>query len=213
MQITIFGAAGNAGRRIVKEALSRGHEVTAVLRDPGRGSEFPGGINTRVGNAANPNDVERLCQDQDVVISATRSATSDVQEMRTMARVLLEGTARSGTRLLIVGGAASLLVPGTDGRLVLDDPRFLGPSDRHIGEASLAQYQQCLSANRTNWTYLCPPAELVPGDRTGRYRLGLDELLIDAAGISRISIEDLAVALLDEAEYARHHQRRFTAAY
>ena len=125
----------------------------------------------------------------------------------------MQGLAVTGVRPIIVGGAASLVVPGTGGRTVLDDPRFLAPAARHVGEVSLEQYRAYQAEQAVDWAYLSPPALLFAGTRTGRYRLGTDELLLDENGDSRLSMEDLAVVLLDEAERPRHHQVRFTAAY
>lgn len=133
--------------------------------------------------------------------------------MGDMTRALLDGIARSGARLLVVGGAATLIVPGGNGAIVLDDIRYLPAAARHIGEASRAQYEAVIEEVRVDWSYLSPPASLQPGTRTGRYRLGRDELLLDATGHSALSMEDLAVVLLDEAEQPRHHRVRFTAAY
>ena len=213
MKISVFGAAGKVGRRLVDEALSRGHDVTAIVRDPARFEALPPAAIARVGDAACAEDVAHLSLGQDVVVNATRSATGDAQEVVRTTRALMDGLSRTGARLLIVGGAASLKVPGTDGRLVMDDPKFLPPSARHIGQASFHQFEVCRAESRVDWVYLSPPADLVPGERTGAYRLGRDELLLDHRGRSGISMEDLAVALLDEAEAPRHHQARFTAAY
>jgi putative NADH-flavin reductase len=213
MQITVFGATGNVGRRVVGEALSRGHEVTAVVRDPSRFAELPAAAIARAGDAVIIDDVVRLSDGQDVVINATRSATSNLCDVAVMTRTLLDGAARTGARLLLVGGAANLTIPGADGRTVIDDPKFLAPELRHIGLASLQQFDVCRAETQVDWAYLSPPAMLVPGERSGHYRLGSDVLLLDHEGNSRISIEDLAVVLLDEAENPRHHQSRFTAAY
>jgi putative NADH-flavin reductase len=213
MKITILGAAGNVGRRIVNEALSRGHEVTAVVRSPERIKELPAGTNVQIGNASNLNDIVRLSVDQDLVINATRSAISNVDEVVMVTKTIMEGLARTGVRLMIIGGAASLTVPGTNGKKVIDSPQFLSASLRHIGEASFAQYEACLQEVRIDWSYLSPPADLKAGNRTGKYRLGRDELIVDSQGNSSISIEDLAIVVLDEAEQPGHHQTRFTAAY
>ena len=213
MRITVFGAAGKVGRRVVDEALLRGHEVTAVIRNPAYMDDLPATAIARVGDAANTEDVITISRDQDVVINATRSTTSDEQEVTHTTRALMDGLARTGARLLVIGGAASLTVPGTGGRNVIDDPRFLHPAARPVGQASLTQFHACLAETRVDWAYLSPPARLIDGERTGHYRLGRDELLLDKDGDSRISIEDLAVVLLDEAENPRHHRMRFTAAY
>ncbi|MCW8947332.1 MAG: NAD(P)H-binding protein [Sedimenticola sp.] len=213
MKITVLGAAGNVGRRIVNEALSRGHEVTAVVRSADRIHELSPAAIGQTGDASNIHDIVRLSTGQDLVVNATRSVTSNAEEVVIVTETIMEGLASTGVRLLIVGGAASLTVPGANGKKVIDDPQFLAPSLRHIGEASVAQYDACRGEMRVDWSYLSPPADLKPGKRTGQYRLGGDEMVVDSQGTSTLSIEDLAVVVLDEAETPRHHQTRFTAAY
>lgn len=212
MRITVFGAAGNVGSRVVAEALSRGHEVTAVVRDPARFHELPAGVHARAGDAGRTEDVAELSAGQDVVISATRPAPGSERELVATTRALLAGLVPTSVRLLVVGGAAGLTVPGTGGATVMDDPEF--PADwREIALACNAQLEVCRAETVVDWAYLSPAALLEPGERTGAYRLGADELLVDAEGNSTISMEDLAVALLDEAEQPKHHRTRFTAAY
>jgi putative NADH-flavin reductase len=213
MKITVLGGAGNVGSRIVNEALSRGHEVTAVVRSSSRIHALSPVATREIGDATNSDDIVRLSTGQDLVINATRSATSNAEEVVTVTKAIMEGLASTGVRLLIIGGAASLTVPGTNGLKVIDAPQFLPASLRHVGEASVAQYKACRRETRINWSYLSPPADLKPGKRSGSYRLGRDELLVDSQGKSALSIEDLAVVVLDEAEKPRHHQMRFTAAY
>lgn len=213
MKITVLGAAGNVGRRIVNEALSRGHDVTAVVRSANRIHELPPAAVGQIGNATDIADVVRLSAGQDLVINATRSPTSNAEEVVRVTSAIMEGLANTGTKLLIVGGAASLNAPGANGKKVIDAPQFLAPSLRHIGKASFAQYEACLSERRVDWSYLSPPADLKAGKRTGEYRLGRDELVMDSDGNSTLSIEDLAVVVLDEAENPKHRQTRFTAAY
>lgn len=212
MRITVFGATGNVGRRVVAEAVERGHEVTAVGRDPARLADLPAGVETRSGNAVRADDVAELSAGQDLAIGATRPPAGQEGTLVTMAEALLAGAARTGVRLLLVGGAASLRVPDTGG-LAVDDPRYVGAAWRDIALACCAQFEACRRETGADWTYLSPPALLEPGDRTGRYRLGGDELLLDGDGRSRISMEDFAVALLDEAERPRHRGARFTVAY
>lgn len=213
MRITVFGAAGNMGSRIVAEALSRDHEVTAVVRDSSRFHELPAAATARAGDGANVEDVAELSAGQDAVISATRPAPGRESELATTAKALLSGVARTGVRLLLVGGAGSLTVPGTGGTAVLDDPNLVPAAWRDIALACTDQLEACRADTEANWTYLSPPALLVPGERTGQYRLGADVLLVDDEGSSTISMEDLAVALMDEAERPRHRRARFTAAY
>ena len=213
MRIVVFGAAGNVGSRVVAEALSRGHEVTAVVRDPARFHELPAAANARAGDAGKVEDVAELSAGEDVVISATRPASGSENELVTAARALLAGLTRTDVRLLVVGGAATLTVPGTGGTTVIDDPSLLSPAYRDLAQACTDQLEACRAEAGVDWAYLSPPALLKPGQRTGNYRLGNDELLVDADGNSTISMEDLAVALLDEAERPKHHRTRFTAAY
>ncbi|MFP3920889.1 MAG: NAD(P)-dependent oxidoreductase [Dichotomicrobium sp.] len=213
MKITVFGATGNVGSRTVAEALSRGHKVTAVIRDPAGAEELPTGVTAQQGDAASTDDVAELSAGQDVVISATRPAAGRESELVRMARALLDGVGQTGVRLLLVGGAGSLRVPDANGTLAVDDPRFVPAAWRDIALACVAQYEVCRAETGADWTYLSPPALLTPGERTGSYRLGADTLLVDAEGRSAISMEDFAVALLDEAEQPRHRRQRFTVAY
>ncbi|WP_434590804.1 NAD(P)-dependent oxidoreductase [Streptomyces sp. A5-4] len=213
MRITVFGAAGNLGSRVVAEALSRGHEVTAVVRDPARFRELDAAATAKAGDAADAEDVAALSAGQDLVITATRPAPGREGELRSTTEALLAGVARSGVRLLVVGGAGSLTLPGADGATVIEGPGFPA-SWRPIALACNEQLEVVrAAAPGVDWVYLSPAALLEPGERTGAYRLGADELLVDAEGNSAISMEDLAVVLLDEAERPKHHRTRFTAAY
>ncbi|MFI5716565.1 NAD(P)-dependent oxidoreductase [Nocardia sp. NPDC051750] len=212
MRITIFGAAGQVGSRTLAEALYRGHQVTAVLRSPARAAEIPGAAEVRIGDAADLEDVADLTDGQDLVISATRPATGREGELIATTANLIAGAARAGTRLLLVGGAATLTVPGSGGVTVMDEPGF-PQSLRDIARACADQLAVCRAAVRGDWTYFSPPAQLHPGIRTGRYRLGRDALVTDRHGVSALSYEDLAVVLLDEAERPAHRGIRFTAAY
>ncbi|MGV9267877.1 NAD(P)-dependent oxidoreductase [Kitasatospora sp. NPDC003701] len=212
MRITVFGATGNVGSRVVTEALTRGHEVTAVLRDPARPHGLPTDAVIATGDARNPEDVARLGAGQSVVISATRPARGSEPDLAVATKGLLAGLAGSDVRLLVVGGAGSLTLPGGNGATVIDAPDFPA-AWRPIALACGEQLALYRAATDVNWAYLSPAALLEPGLRTGRYRLGRDELVVDEAGVSAISMEDLAVALLDEAERPTHHRTRFTVAY
>ncbi|MEU6763666.1 NAD(P)H-binding protein [Streptomyces sp. NPDC046853] len=214
MRVTVFGAAGNVGSRVVAEALSRGHDVTAVVRDPARFGDLHPGATHRVGDAGIPEQVAELSAGQDLVVNATRPAPGREAEHAAVSEALLAGLHKTGVRLLIVGGAGSLTVPGSGGVLAVDDPAFVPTAWRHIALASNAQYDAVRTADTdVDWAYLSPSALLEPGVRTGSYRLGADELIVDADGNSALSMEDLAVALLDEAERPKHHRTRFTAGY
>ncbi|MGW0658761.1 NAD(P)-dependent oxidoreductase [Streptodolium elevatio] len=213
MRITVFGAAGNVGSRVVAEALARGHEVTAVVRDSARFADLHPDAAHRVGDAARVEDVVALTAGQDLVIGATRPAPGSEAGLLAATRGLLAGAERTGVRLLLVGGAGSLAVPGTDGLTVIDSPDFPA-SWRPIALACGEQLDAALAAPASvDWAYLSPSAVLEPGVRTGAYRVGGDELVVDAEGNSSVSMEDLAVALVDEAEHPKHHRTRFTVGY
>ncbi|MFE1593474.1 NAD(P)-dependent oxidoreductase [Nocardia sp. NPDC058705] len=207
MRIAVFGAGGAVGSRVVAEAVSRGHEVTAVSR---RAVPVPDGVGLRIGDASKVDDVERISAGHDLVISATRPAVGRESELPVVAAAMLDGVARGGVRLLVVGGAATLMVPGTGASLseTSDFPAELAA----IAQACTDQLAACRADTAADWTYLSPPAELIPGTRTGDYRVGADELLVDSKGVSSISMEDFAVALLDEAEQPVHRRARFTVA-
>lgn len=195
MRITVFGATGAVGREVVAEARTRGHEVRPASRASGV-------------DATDPAHVTRLAAGQDLVISATRPAPGHEAELVAVARALFAGV--GDTRLLLVGGASTLRRP--DGLLVQEAPDF--PAELlPIAHACADQLAVCRQPSTVDWAYLSPPVLLEPGPRTGRYRLGADDVVADEAGVSRITNADLAVALLDEAERPRHHRTRFTVGY
>ncbi|MFB8275853.1 NAD(P)-dependent oxidoreductase [Nocardia colli] len=209
MRITVFGATGDVGSRVVAEALARGHEVVAVIRDPARAAAVPAAAEVRIGDGADLDDVVTLSAGQDLVITATRPPSGQEHELPALTSVLLKALAHNGVRLLVVGGAATLLVPDAEGATLHETPDF--PAHlRPIARACADQLALCRAETVTDWTYLSPPAELVPGERTGVYRRGVDELLVRPDGTSTISMEDFAVALLDEAERPVHRRTRFT---
>lgn len=213
MRIVVFGAAGMVGSRVVNEAVRRGHEVTAVVRGPERFPELPAVARPQAGDAADPDQVARLCVGQDAAVSAIGVPPGAVPDLAEATKGLLAGAAAAGVRVLVVGGAATLAVPGGAGRTVLEDPDYLPADLRPVGEASARQEETCRAEVTADWVYVSPPALLGPGRRTGHYRVGHDELVVDGAGRSRISVEDLAVALLDEAERPWFHRTRFTVGY
>ena len=213
MKITVFGAAGEVGSRIVSEALIRGHEVTAVVRDPAQFNKLPQGVNPCAGDAGITEDVVRLTTGQDLVISAVRPPTGKEALLASITQSILNGVATSGVRVLVVGGAASLKISGQGDTTVLTAPNFLPKEVINIARACFAQHEICNADQNANWAYLSPPPMLTPGTRTGNYRLGFDELIFDEDGLSQISMEDFAVVLIDEAEQPKHHRTRFTAAY
>ena len=212
MRIVIFGARGDVGRRVVAEALSRGHEVTAVVRRADQRDAIPDEVAVRIADVADIEAVADIMAGHDFAVSAVRPPEGQEDKLVPLTRSLLDAAAQAKVPILIVGGAASLTLPGRDGATVLTAPGFLPDSVRPIATASAAQFDLWAAASYADRTYLSPPALLAPGARTGRYRRGRDSLLFDAAGNSQISMEDFAVAVVDEAERPRHRGARFTVA-
>ncbi|MBB4913977.1 NAD(P)-dependent oxidoreductase [Streptosporangium saharense] len=210
MKIVIVGAAGMVGSRVVTEAAGRGHDLVAVFRR-NRPAALPPGVTAVVGDADDPGHMGELFDGADAVVAATRPAPGQEHTVAATTTALLDAAAKAGTRVLVVGGASPLRTPGNPGLLVLDNPDYVPGEIRTIAAASAVQLDTCL-AHPADWVYLSPPALLEPGTRTGAYRRGTTTLIADADGTSRISAEDLAVAVLDELENPGGH-RHFTVGY
>lgn len=203
MNIAIIGATGNVGSRIQEEALRRGHSVIAIARDASK-------IAARANVAARSADVHHTAalataiQGADVVVSSGRFANFKAAD-------LLPAVKQAGVkRLAVVGGAGSLEI--APGKALIDTPEF--PAE-YKPEASAGRdfLNDLRNEKAIEWTFLSPSALFVPGERTGKFRLGQDQLLVAADGKSSISYEDFAVALLDELELPKHVRARFTVGY
>ncbi|MBQ1047077.1 NAD(P)H-binding protein [Micromonospora sp. C51] len=208
MRITVVGATGMVGSRVVREALDRGHDVTAVYRGRRPASLPPEAIAAR-GDAVDVDQMKRLFTDADAIVGATRPAPGAESTVTATTHALLDAAAATGLRILLVGGSAPLRSPS--GGSVLDDPRYVPPAVRDIAAASAAQLDACRT-HAADWVYLSPPALLEPGLRSGGYRRGGTTLVVAPDGTSRISAEDLAVAVLDEVERPGG-DRHFTVGY
>ncbi|NGY59732.1 NAD(P)H-binding protein [Lentzea sp. NEAU-D13] len=206
MKIAVIGATGMVGSRVVAEAVRRGHDVIAVFRSDI--SSTPEGTRAVQGDATDRDLMDDLLSEVDAVVAATRPRPGEEATVRPT-KTMLDAALATRTRILVVGGAAPLRSPGEG--LVLDDSRYVPTDIRPIAAASVRQFEVCRS-HAADWVYLSPPALLEPGERTGSYRRGQDELLIDPSGASRISAEDLAVAVLDELT-TPSADRHFTVAY
>ena len=216
MKIVLFGATGNVGRRVAAEALSRGHAVVGVVRDPAAVATSDSRVRLVKGDATRADSVAELVQGADAVVSAISPRPNarglPAPSLVENARAIIAGLRRAGVkRVLVVGGAGSLeLAPG---RQLVDQPGF--PEDY---KAEALEGREALEVWRTQgggleWSFLSPAAEIAPGERTGRYRTTADQFLVDAAGRSFITFEDYAVAVLDELEHPQHVGRRFGVAY
>lgn len=211
MKLIVFGASGLLGPRLVDEALARGHEVTAVARDAARLDAHGGRVRVASADATDPDSVAAVATGHDAALSAVLQHERPAM-LVDAARGLLEGLALAGVpRLVVAGGAGSLRVPS--GERLMDTPGFREewrPEAQAAGEA-LEVFRG--ADTEVSWSYVNPGAVLEPGERTGRYRVGDDELLTDEQGNSRITMEDFAIAMLDEAEDQKHPRARFTAAH
>jgi len=207
MKVFIIGATGFIGAGILAESLRRNHEVTAIVRNS---KKIPKHANLTVveGDATVPDTLAPLVMGQDVVISAFNPGKD---ETGAGARSIVDGVKRSGVkRLLIVGGAGTL--EAAPGKRLVDDPHF--PQEWKTGALRTADFLELLRAEcELDWVFLSPAALIAPGERTEKYRVGGDQLLTGSDGQSRISIEDYAVAMLNEAEKPEHSRARFSVAY
>lgn len=212
MKIALIGPTGFVGSAVLTEALSRGHAVTALSRTPAKLAPQTG-LTVVQADATDPAQVAAAVAGTDAVVSAynpgwTHPAIHD--EFLRGTRAIFEGVKRSGVkRLLVVGGAGSLYVaPGVQ---LVDTPTF--PAEWKQGALAAREALNLIRQETAlDWTFLSPPVFLKPGERTGAYRVGSDEVLMAGDQPAGISVADLAVALLDEIEHPKHLQRRFTVA-
>lgn len=212
MKIALIGPTGFVGSAVLTEALQRGHAVTALSRTPAKLAPQTG-LTVVQADATDPAQVAAAVAGTDAVVSAynpgwTHPAIHD--EFLRGTRAIFEGVKRSGVkRLLVVGGAGSLYVaPGVQ---LVDTPTF--PAEWKQGALAAREALNLIRQETAlDWTFLSPPVFLKPGERTGAYRVGSDEVLMAGDQPAGISVADLAVALLDEIEHPKHLQRRFTVA-
>lgn len=210
MKILLVGGSGTIGSRVLAEAVRRGHTVTTVSRDPSKVASQVG-VTAVKADALDPSSLADAARGHDAVVSAY-SPGADPSKLVEAARANITGLPKAGVkRLVVVGGAGSLEVaPGVQ---LVDIPEF--PA---AWKTIALAHRDALEVYRTeaaalDWTYFSPAALIEPGERTGQFRTGKDQLIADESGQSRISAEDYAIALLDELESPKHIRERFTAAY
>ena len=195
MKIAVFGASGMVGSRVAAEAVSRGHEVAGATRS---GGEVPDGVRAVQASA---NDVAAA---KELVAAIGPSRTGgDHQDYLDAIDNLIAAVQGTATRLIVVGGAGSLVV---NGNRVVDGPDF--PAEYKNESLTVSQALENLRASDVNWTMLSPAFVIAPGERTGVFRLGRDEPIGE-----HISAEDYAVALINELEQPAHNKQRFTLGY
>ncbi|MFD7560846.1 NAD(P)-dependent oxidoreductase [Streptomyces sp. NPDC059835] len=233
MHIGVIGATGGIGSRVVTEALDRGHHVTAFSRDATQIDEDRKNVAWKSVDVLDADGIAAVLPGLDVLISGFQpgNAAKDIADTvvrsiadptvyATAARALLKALeSHPRTRLIVIGGAGSLEIePGV---VRADSDELLNETLDEIGlpreySAAVRGHRDALNVLRNSnrlWTYFSPAEDIAPGERTGRFRIGGDQPVLDAEGRSRISTEDAAIALVDEAELPRFIQRRFTIGY
>lgn len=220
LKLLVYGATGRVGSRVVDEALDRGHRVTAVSRDPSRIEKRHDNLGAVRGDVLDRASVSELIEGQDVVLVAVRGAVDKSKDPaktvhRLAVEVIVEAMREMGPsapRLIFSGGAGSLEIePGV---IYADKLPFFLPGfvkQEIKGHLLVLEYLQ--GVDDVRWTYVSPPKKFKPGKRTGKYRIGGDKMLTDERGKSRISMEDFAIALVDEAENGRFVGQRFSVAW
>jgi len=214
-KIALIGASGFVGSALLKESLDRGHSVTAIVRHPEKITIENPNLQVKQGDIMSEEVVVDLVAGVDVVISAYNPGWTNpnIGEDTTNAyKSIIEGVKKAGIpRLLIVGGAGSLFI-SPDVRIM--DTGVI-PESYMFAVKSLADVYYDLQKNEKDldWVFFSPAVNIAPGERTGKFRLGKDFLIVDDKGDSNISVEDYAVAMLNEVELPQHHKERFTIGY
>ena len=202
LKVALIGASGNAGSRILHELANRGHQVLALVRHPEKVPSLKG-VTARAVDANDAAALSAALKGQDAVISSVKFKDTDTA-------ALIRAVKQAGVkRYLVVGGAGSLEI--APGQLEMNSPKF--PPHVKPEAQKGADFLEQLRASDLDWTFISPSRFFIAGQRTGKFRLGKDQLLVDPEGKSSISFEDYAVALADELERPQHSRQRFTCGY
>lgn len=204
MKIAVIGASGRVGSRLLQEGLARGHQLTALARDPARFDHSNAAVTWHAVDTRDPTALAERLRGQDAVISATRFSSTSVDDL------LIAVRNAEVPLLAVVGGAGSLEV--ASGQALVDTPTF-PPAHHPEASAGRAFLERLKPVSDVDWRFLSPSALFVAGERTGNFRLGSHQLLVDGTGKSWITFEDFAVALIDELEQPTHSHQRFTVGY
>jgi len=214
-KIALIGASGFIGSAILHEALSRGIKVTAIVRNTDKIKVINENLTVKKGDIFDTKGLSKLLKNSDAVISAYNPGWKNpeiVKDTITGYKSILEAVRKSGVkRLQVVGGAGSLLV--APGKRLMDTDVF--PKEfKPIVEALAKVLTDFLPKEKNlDWVFFSPAGIIEPGERTGKYRLGKNEVIADTSGNSKISVEDYAKAMIDEFEKPHHHSERFTIGY
>lgn len=213
MKVALIGATGFVGSAVLQELLNRGHQVTGMVQHPEKLPKENNLIPKKT-DVYHEADLAAMLTGQEAVISAFNPGWKNPEIRNLMEKgssSILKATKKSGVkRLIFVGGAGSLQIsPGID---LLDTPDF--PAQWREGAEGARQALKLFrQENELDWVFVSPAIKLVPGERTGKYKVGKDEPVFNIKKESRISVQDLAVAIVDELEKPKHHRERFTAGY
>ena len=203
-KIAIIGATGRAGSQLLEEALRRGHAVTAIARNASSKLGERAGVTIKDLDVLDAGALQQAVAGHDAVFSAAHFTGIP-------ASAIIDPVKKAGVkRLLVVGGAGSLFA--APGLKVIDTPNF--PAEYKAEAAAGGVYLDTLRQEQAlDWSFLSPSALFVEGERTGKFRLGRDDLLVGADGKSWISFADFAIAFIDELEKPAHSRQRFTVGY
>lgn len=213
--VVLIGTSGFVGTAILNELLNRGHKVTAIVRDPAKVTASNPNLKVVQADVTDTDVLIEASKGKDAVISAYNPGWKNpniYEETLKNYPLIVDSVKKAGVeRLLIVGGAGTLFY--APGKMVMDAddvPAKLLPGIKSLGEFYLNTLRK---ENDIDWIFLSPAANMTPGERTGKFRIGKDDLVIDVNGDSNISVEDYAVAMVDELEQKHHHKERFTIGY
>ena len=213
--VVLIGASGFVGTAILSELLNRGNKVTAIVRNPDKISISNSNLSVVKADVSDVESIAKVSEGKDAIISAYNPGWTNPNIYEDTLKnypLILQAAKQSGVkRLLIVGGAGTLFC--APGLRVVDSgaiPESIMGGVKSLGEFYL---NTLMNEHDIDWVFFSPAGTLEPGERTGKFRLGKDELIVDADGKSHISVEDYAVAMVDELEKPAHHQERFTIGY
>lgn len=210
MDVVVLGASGTIGRAVVQEALKRKHEVTAAVRSPEAVQLQHDRLQVVPVDILDPASVAKAVSGHGEVISVFGPDPGQENDLLKAADSLLEGMQQASLeRLIVVGGAGSLKTES--GEWLMDTAEF--PEKLRPLAAAHAHAYEIYRGSELDYTYISPPAAIISGRRTGMFRIGLDRLITDEDGVSSISVEDFAVAVVDELEEGNFSRERFTVAY
>lgn len=213
--VALVGASGFVGSAILNELLARGYKVTAIVRNPEKITISDSRLTVVKADVTDVDALTEIFRKLDVVISAYNPGWTNpniyAETLRNYPLILKAAKMSGVSRLLCVGGAGTLYC--APGLRVVDSgaiPDAIMGGVRSLGEFYL---NTLIHEKDIDWVFFSPAGTLEPGMRTGKYRLGKDDLIVDENGVSHISVEDYAAAMVDELELPKHHYERFTIGY